>query len=343
MASTATCLSSSGPSVSGKPWPRLTEPVAAASSDMVAKIVAVANGRRRRVRYSSPAGTATIVPTTFSGRLSSYRTVLSIANYNMHCGMDGWGRPYDYVAAIESLEADIIVIEESWTTEGEDEGQAERAAAHLGYQVITHELGQGRRIRPQPEADDELDRLAAVDPTEPGALPGRRAGDPAEVQEMPRWQEAEPGRWGIAMLVRPDWSVEATRVLPLRLLKADRVRRAALVVDLTIEGMPVSVAGTHMSHLHYGSHRNWADLRRLLREGARPDAVLAGDMNTWGPLVRRFMPGWHRAVKGATWPAWRPHSQIDHILVRGRLRAISGTVCPASGSDHRPVRATLEL
>ena len=33
-------------------------------------------------------------------RLSSGRTVLSIANYNMHCGMDGWGRPYDYTRAI---------------------------------------------------------------------------------------------------------------------------------------------------------------------------------------------------------------------------------------------------
>ena len=76
------------------------------------------------------------------------------------------------------------------------------------------------------------------------------------------------------------------------------MKRAALVVDLTVEGRPVSVAGTHMSHLHMGSHRNWAELRRRLRTSARPDALLAGDMNTWGPLVRRFMPGWHRAVVG---------------------------------------------
>ena len=42
------------------------------------------------------------------------RTVLSIANYNMHCGIDGWGRPYDYLAAIASLDADVIVLEETW-------------------------------------------------------------------------------------------------------------------------------------------------------------------------------------------------------------------------------------
>ena len=69
MAVTATSRSSSGPSVSGKPWPRLIAPVAVASSDMVAKIVVV-NGRRRRARYASPAATATIVP---SGACAAYR------------------------------------------------------------------------------------------------------------------------------------------------------------------------------------------------------------------------------------------------------------------------------
>ena len=83
-----------------------------------------------------------------------------------------------------------------------------------------------------------------------------------------------------------------------------------------------------MSHLLYGSHRNWAELRRQLETEARPDAVLAGDMNTWGPLVRVFMPGWHRAVVGRTWPSWRPHSQIDHILVRGALRPVVGRGAP---------------
>ena len=125
MASTAISLSSSGPSVSGKPWPRLTEFVARASSDMVAKIVVV-KGCSRRVRRASPAArsaTATIVPVAIS---LAYRrsergrgTLLSIANYNMHCGMDGWGRPYDYVAAIASLDADVIVLEEAWTADGD--------------------------------------------------------------------------------------------------------------------------------------------------------------------------------------------------------------------------------
>jgi endonuclease/exonuclease/phosphatase family metal-dependent hydrolase len=272
------------------------------------------------------------------------RTVLSIANYNMHCGMDGWGRPYDYVAAIASLDADVIMLEEAWTTAGDaDGGQSAEAARALGYQIAAHTLGTGRRIRPQPEP-----------PSTWRARPVWREGNKAlymdgvrplsaRVHAMPRWQDAEPGSWGIAVLVRPDLPIEATRLVPMRTLRTDRVTRAALVVDISVEGRPISVAGTHMSHLHMGSYRNWAELRHQLETEARPDAVLAGDMNSWGPLVSRFMPGWQRAVIGPTWPTWRPHSQIDHILVRGAVRPLTGRVLPHSGSDHRPIRAELDV
>ncbi|HEX3334152.1 MAG TPA: endonuclease/exonuclease/phosphatase family protein [Acidimicrobiales bacterium] len=270
--------------------------------------------------------------------------VLSIANYNMHCGMDGWGRPYDYLGAISSLSADVIVIEESWTTEGNAESQAEEAARALGYQVVTHTTGEGRRIRPQPGAPDTwLARPAFAERNRALYLDGVKPVSDS-VQTLARWQEAEPGSIGTAVLVRPSLPIEATRLAPMSALPADRVRRAALVVDLTVEGHPLSVVGVHMSHLAHGSHRNWAELRRQLDTVARPDAVLAGDMNTWGPLVHVFIPGWRRAVIGRTWPTWRPHSQIDHILVRGPvLQVRRGEVLAHAGSDHRPVRAELEL
>jgi endonuclease/exonuclease/phosphatase family metal-dependent hydrolase len=268
--------------------------------------------------------------------------VLSIANFNMHCGMDGRGRPFDYVGSIASFGTDVVVLEESWTTSGEDTGQAEEVAAALGYAVYTHPLGEGRRIRPQATAGkawiaqpsfSDKNRALYMDGVKP---------QPAKVQALARWQDAEPGTWSIAVLVRSELAVEATRVVPLRQLRADRVRRAALVVDLSVAGRPVSVVGTHMPHIPYGSHRTWAELRRRLGSDARPDAVLSGDMNTWGPLVRFFLPGWHRAVVGRTWPAWSPHSQIDHILTRGHLHPVSGEVLPDGGSDHRPIRTTVE-
>ena len=62
--------------------------------------------------------------------------------------------------------------------------------------------------------------------------------------------------------------------------------------------------------------------KRIATHLARSDAVLAGRMKnrTGGP-----------------------HSQIDHILVRGAVRPLAGVVFPHSGSDHRPIRAELEI
>jgi len=270
--------------------------------------------------------------------------VLSVANYNMHCGMDGWGRPYDYLASIASLDADVVVLEEAWTTaDDETGGQAAEVAGALGYQMVQHLLASGRRIRPQPQADErwiaqpsmsEANRALYMDELRP--LRPR-------VYTMERWRQAEPGAMGIAVLVRPELPVEGWRLVHLRQLRTDPLRRAALVVDLTVDGRPVSVAGIHMSHLVYGSPLHFAQLRRALRTAARPDAVLAGDMNAWGPVVRLLLPGWRRAVVGKSWPTWRPHSQIDHILVRGALHPRAGAVLPHAGSDHRPVRAELEV
>lgn len=270
--------------------------------------------------------------------------MLTVANYNMHCGMDGWGRPYDYIGMISSFGSDVIVLEESWTVDGEDEGQAEKVAAHLGYQIVAHTLGRGRRIRPEARADSSWIRQPSWTIENRALFMDGVRPQPAKVQALARWQEAEVGLWGMAVLVRPELAIQGSRVLPMSVLPSDLVRRAVVVVDLEVEGHPISVAGTHMSHLHYGSHRNWAELRDLLRTGARPDAALLGDMNTWGPLVvTLFMPGWRRAVVGRTWPAWRPHSQIDHILVRGDFQPVSGEVLPDGGSDHRPVRAELRI
>ena len=271
--------------------------------------------------------------------------MLSIANFNMHCGMDGWGRRYDYLAAISALESDVIVLEETWTADGDSTGgQAMQAARHLGYQVVAHDIGGGRRIQPQADADHrwiaqpsmrDRNRALYIDSVRP-----LNRG----VRSLARWQEAEPGTMGIAVLVRPEIPIESSRLVHLHLLRADRLRRAAIVVDITVDGRPISVGGIHMSHLLYGSPRNFAELRRRLRTEARPDAVLAGDMNSWGPLVQLFMGrGWRRAVLGRSWPTWRPHSQIDHILVHGALRAVAGVVFPHSGSDHRPIRAELEV
>jgi endonuclease/exonuclease/phosphatase family metal-dependent hydrolase len=271
--------------------------------------------------------------------------VLAVVNFNMHAGVDGWGRPFDAVAACASFDADVLVLEEAWTNdaEGPGSGQAEQIAASLGYEVVTCTLAKGRRPRPHAAATQRWNPYLGFR-LDVRSLFVSTSGNlhPKELATT-RYQQAESGTWGIAVLTRRALTVEGTRTLRLPPLARDRVHRAAIVVDLEVDGVPLSVVGTHMSHLHYGSHRNYADLKRLLQTEARPEAVLLGDMNLWGPPVRAFLPGWRRAVKGRTWPAWHPHSQIDHILVRGNIEVSSSEVLPSAGSDHRPVRAELSL
>lgn len=271
--------------------------------------------------------------------------MLTVVNFNMHAGVDGWGRPFDAIAACETFKADVLVLQETWTNdaEGPGTGQAEQIASVLGYEVAACTLARGRRARPDGAATERwMPFLGFRAGVRSLYVSSERPLRTAELHAA-RYQEAESGAWGIAVLTRRALTVDATHTLRLPPLARDRVHRAAIVVDLRVDDVPLSVIGTHMSHLHYGSHRNYADLRRLLQTHARPEAVLLGDMNLWGPPVRAFLPDWRRAVKGRTWPAWRPHSQIDHILVRGGIEVVSSEVLPPAGSDHRPVRAILTL
>ena len=85
--------------------------------------------------------------------------MLTVANFNMHAGIDGWGRPFDAIAACATFEADVLVLEEAWTndTEGPGSGQAEQIAAALDYEVVTCTLAKGRRARPASGRDGTLD------------------------------------------------------------------------------------------------------------------------------------------------------------------------------------------
>ena len=72
-------------------------------------------------------------------------------------------------------------------------------------------------------------------------------------------------------------------------------------------------------------------------------AIVAGDCNFWGPGVVSILPSWRRTVRGPTFPAHKPHHQIDHILVRDNVTVLSGEVLAKTPSDHLPVRARLRV
>jgi len=164
--------------------------------------------------------------------------------------------------------------------------------------------------------------------------------------ELHQWVSDTPSR---AREVVPFHMVVLTRIPAHRLPDIELPnfgpfgKRSIVQVELPESGLVV--AGAHMYGIHLllqRSPRGWWRERTALGEVASTVDVLAGDMNMWGPMMERDAAPLRRAVKGRTFPAKRPHSQIDHILVSDQVRVVSSKVFGDMGSDHRAVKATLQ-
>jgi endonuclease/exonuclease/phosphatase family metal-dependent hydrolase len=161
-----------------------------------------------------------------------------------------------------------------------------------------------------------------------------------------RPRQSSPGDAWWCLAVASRLPVLARRDLPLPRTIADPAHpRVAIQLTVDAGGVEVDAVGVHVSsrlwwaapfiHLH-------ALRPQLPADPARP-AFVAGDFNLWGPAVERMFPGWRRTVLGKTYPSYRPHSQIDHVLVNDRLECVAAEVVDDRQSDHRPVRVTLRV
>jgi endonuclease/exonuclease/phosphatase family metal-dependent hydrolase len=214
---------------------------------------------------------------------------------------------FDVAAALRSFDADVLVLQESWWP---DEGPAavDLVAADSGATVHWASFGRGI-VEPWPHIIS--------------ARPHRACG-----------------RIGLAVVSRlPARLVE---VIPVGDVPGDPAsRRSALHLTLDVGGLDLDLIAVHLSsRLPYAPPMQIRNLRRRLPPPDRR-AVIVGDFNLWGPAVTALLPGWRRAVRGRTWPAHRPHSQIDHVLVRNGVEVVDAAVLDEVGSDHRPARVTL--
>jgi endonuclease/exonuclease/phosphatase family metal-dependent hydrolase len=266
----------------------------------------------------------------------SPRATLTLATFNVHMGVDGWGRPWDVVGECRSLDADVIVMQESWTPDGNGPSTAGRVAEALGYRVVDEvELARVRLYAPVATSSS---RWAPRPGQASRALHFQQSR--RSRPERPARREFARGRWAVAIVARVP--VRDVEVIDLGKLRRDPARRVAISCRTDLGGREVTIVGTHMSHITHGSH---AQYRRLGARLPHADnaAVLAGDMNLWGPPVNSYFPAWRRAFTGRTWPTRRPHSQLDHVLITPSLSVVDARVAPRSGSDHRPVVVTLAL
>ncbi len=241
---------------------------------------------------------------------------LVVASFNVHSGVDGWGRPYDAVGACRKLDADVLVLLENFVPDGETRLAGE-IAAQLGYDHRSATLARAKRFPPAPP-----DRRGFGPPVWARRPVGVRVTMPRKARSAgsPAVGSVDEGDWGIAVLSRR--TITRSDDIDLGSLRRDPAHRRALLVEVDVGGVPLVVAGVHMSHLSHGSI---VQFRRLARALPPPgvEAVVAGDMNLWGPPLRALLPGWHRAVRGRTWPAERPFAQIDHLLVRAGQQVTS--------------------
>jgi len=188
------------------------------------------------------------------------------------------------------------------------------------------------------------DAMGAVDSQFVAALSGTPGGT-----WMAATGEEQPGSasYGIALLSRyPVVSWRVVRLQPLRVsvpLWSTLTRRPFLARDeprvavaAVLEGPfgQFTVCNTHLSFI---PGWNGVQLRRLVRSlaGTREPLVMIGDLNMERGTAGRGS-GLTPIAAAATFPVDRPRRQLDHVLVRGGLRATGqAEAVRLPLSDHR--------
>jgi len=100
---------------------------------------------------------------------------------------------------------------------------------------------------------------------------------------------------------------------------------------------PLGVMTVATTHLSFVPVWNGVQLRTLTADLARLPGprVLLGDLNMPPPFPR-VLSCWRSLAKVATYPAWEPKIQLDHVLASGHLPPVTAVEVPELAvSDHR--------
>jgi len=266
--------------------------------------------------------------------------MVRVATFNLHAGVDGWGRPTRVLEVVKGLDADVLILPELWRA---DEG-------HDFYEDLTSALAMtggfaplatGERVTSGAGGRTWQPRLAHLFGERGLYFDEHRHLTRAQFANRELLEHVERGTWGLGLLTRLE--VEDIRVVSIGRLPREKVRRALLVARLSDRGRTFYVVAVHGAHLSHGSYRQYrrvSDFVATLEPGV--PVLLGGDFNSWRPLLHLLLPGWRSLAKGRTWPAPRPHSQIDHLLGRGPWVSLQ-SFTRDGGSDHLALVADVEL
>lgn len=165
-------------------------------------------------------------------------------------------------------------------------------------------------------------------------------------------EQPDSAAYGVALLSRypvKGWQVIRLEPVPVAVPMRFRGRRRPYLVRdeprvaviATIESPvgEVSVVCTHLSFIPWWNVRQLRKVVRATTDDHGP-AILMGDLNM-GPERAARMTGMRAAASHPTFPAGVPQEQLDHILIRGSLRASSSDAPAMPISDHRALWAEL--
>ena len=265
---------------------------------------------------------------------------MRVATFNLHAGVDGWGRPTGALEHAASLNADILICPETWRGDDGVDFFAD-LQSRLTMTGIFVPLARAERVTTGRAGATWQPRLAHFTGEHGLYFTEHRSLSPAQLTRRARSRSVEQGDWGLSLLTR--YPIITIRAHALGRLPRERVRRTLIAADLDVNGRTITVLAIHGAHLSHGSFRQYRLVRTIADaiDPSRP-VLLVGDFNSWRPPLRLFLPGWRTLARARTWPAHRPHSQIDHILGRGPWRT-SASCASDGGSDHLALSADLEL
>jgi endonuclease/exonuclease/phosphatase family metal-dependent hydrolase len=263
-----------------------------------------------------------------------------VATFNLHAGVDGWGRPTRVLDVVKDLDADILILPELWRA---DDGPDfyDDLSTSLAMTGDFAPLATGERVT-SGEGPSSWQPMLAHFLGERGLyFREHRELTKDQLEQRARSQRLERGTWGLGLLTR--LPVEDITITPLGRLPREKVTRALVIARLNDGTRPFYALAVHGAHISHGSYRQYRRINEIVA-GLEPGVpvVIAGDFNCWRPLLRVLLPGWRTLARGRTWPAQRPHSQIDHILGRGPWVAHQ-SFTRDGGSDHLALIADIEL
>jgi endonuclease/exonuclease/phosphatase family metal-dependent hydrolase len=263
-----------------------------------------------------------------------------VATFNLHAGVDGWGRPTRALEVVKELDADLMVLPELWRA---DEGHDFYTDLSTTLRVAGGfaPLARGERVTSGAGGPGWQPRLAHFVGERGLFFDEHRPLTKAQLASRELLEHVETGTWGLTLLTRLE--IEDLQIVSLGRLPREKVQRAFIVARLRHQDRSFYALAIHGAHISHGSHlqyRRINDHVATLEPGV--PVLLAGDFNAWRPLLRLYLPGWRSLAKGRTWPTPHPHSQIDHVLGRGPWREVK-SFTRDGGSDHLALVADLEL